>query len=91
MIRSSIAELEQAEGYLSNPYFQPSNAIPTSSNTQLDKKVNALIQTRHQELQEGRLESQNKQFISTFKAITDQFYFIFKTSRDIKKISMKLT
>lgn len=57
---------------------------------QLDQKLNALMNQRKQELEEGKLESSIRQQLSQFKSITDQFYFLYNTSEDIRKISRKI-
>ena len=56
----------------------------------LDKRINELMLTRRKEVEEGRLETSTRKFLSQFKSITDQFYFIYKTTLDIQKISSNL-
>ncbi len=56
----------------------------------LDKRVNALMLERQKELSEGQLETTTRKMLSVFKSITDQFYFIFKTTADIEKISGRM-
>lgn len=56
----------------------------------LDKKINELMMQRRKEIEEGQLETSTRKFLSQFKSITDQFYFIYKTSVDIEKISTNL-
>ncbi len=56
----------------------------------LDKRVNALMLERQKELSQGKLESATRKQLSEFKSITDQFYFIFKTTADIDKISRRM-
>ncbi|RYY31298.1 MAG: FUSC family protein [Chitinophagaceae bacterium] len=55
----------------------------------LDKRVNALMLERQKELSQGKLESSTRKMLSVFKSITDQFYFIFKTTADIEKITRR--
>lgn len=85
LIKASIRELQTAEGYLAEPDFESTSALTENPQSILDKKVNALMQTRQQELKEGRLDTEHKRYFSTFKSITDQFYFIYKTSQDLRK------
>lgn len=85
LIDASIATLQHAGEYLREPSFE----MPQKGEhpkTALEQKINALMQTRRQELQAGRLDSANKQYLSNFKSISDQFYFVYKTSQDILKI-----
>ncbi|MET0466389.1 MAG: FUSC family membrane protein [Chitinophagaceae bacterium] len=90
LIKASVAELSAAGRYLDNPYTDPPKKNETNPQALLDQKINALMQTRQQELREGVLESAGKKYLSTFKSITDQFYFVYKTSQDVHKISRAL-
>jgi len=56
----------------------------------LDKRINTLMHIRQEELKQGKIESETRRILSQFKSITDQFYFIYKISIDIEKISLKL-
>ena len=86
LIKASVNELAIAGHYLINPHYNPPQKSPDNPQALLDKKINALMQTRQLELKQGQLESANKRYVSTFKSITDQFYFIYKTSQDLQKI-----
>jgi len=86
LIQSSVNELSIAAHFLDNPYYNPPKKSTENPQALLDKKLSALMQTRQQELEQGQLESPNKRYISTFKSITDQFYFVYKTSQDLQKI-----
>ena len=90
LIKASVAELTTAVKFLANPDFNAPQKSSDNPQALLDNKINALLQTRQQELQQGQLESDNKRYISTFKSITDQFYFVYKTSQDLQKISKKV-
>ena len=90
LIKASVAELTTAGKILANPDFNTPQKSADNPQALLDKKINALILSRQQELQQGQLESENKRYLSTFKSITDQFYFVYKTSQDLQKISKKL-
>lgn len=86
LIKASIAELTNAGRFLENPYFEAPKKTTDNPQALLDQKINALMQTRQQELRQGQLESTGKKYLSTFKSITDQFYFVYKTSQDVHKI-----
>jgi uncharacterized membrane protein YccC len=90
LIRASVVELKDAGNRLKNPYFEA--PAKNSSNPQLllDERLTNLIKARQRELQAGQLETDNKKFLSTFKSITDQFNFIYKTSQDLCKISKSI-
>ena len=90
LIKASVAELNIAAKLLANPQFNPPQRSADNPQALLDKKINALMQTRQQELQQGVLESNSKRYLSTFKSITDQFYFVYKTTQDLQKISKKV-
>lgn len=90
LIKASVAEFSIAAKLLANPQFNPPQRLADNPQALLDKKINALMQTRQQELQQGVLESGNKRYLSTFKSITDQFYFVYKTTQDLQKISKKV-
>ena len=90
LIKASVTEFSIAAKLLANPQFNPPQRLADNPQALLDKKINALMQTRQQELQQGVLESGNKRYLSTFKSITDQFYFVYKTTQDLQKISKKV-
>ena len=90
LIKASIAELTTAGKLLANPDFNAPQKSPDTPQALLDIKINALMQTRQQELQQGQLETDSKRYLSTFKSITDQFYFVYKTAQDLQKISRKV-
>lgn len=90
IIEASVAELEIAGNLLANPNFNFPQKTTENPQAALDKKTNMLMQARQQELQQGKLETTTKLHLSTFKSITDQFYFVYKTSQDIQKISKKI-
>ena len=86
LIKASVNELTIAEHYLEKPYYNPPQRSGENPQALLDKKINALMQTRQHELKQGLFESENKRYLSTFKSITDQFYFVYKTSQDLQKV-----
>lgn len=91
LVQASIAELNAAGKKLANPSYNIPLQKMDNPQALLDKKVNALMQTRQLELQEGKMESDNKRYLSNFKSITDQFYFVYKTAQDLLKISRKVS
>jgi hypothetical protein len=90
LIKASVAELTVAGKILEKPEFNVPPKTGDNPQALLDKKINALMQTRQQELRDGQLESGNKRYVSTFKSITDQFYFVYKTAQDLQKIAKKI-
>lgn len=56
----------------------------------LDQRINSLMHIRQEELKQGKIETKTRKILSQFKSITDQFYFIYKMSMDLEKISRKL-
>ncbi len=86
LIKASISELNIAEQYLANSHFNPPQKLGENPHALLDTRVNTLILSRQKELEQGNLETDTKRFVSTFKSVTDQFYFVYKTSQDLQKI-----
>jgi uncharacterized membrane protein (TIGR01666 family) len=85
LIDASVNELVNTGKLIENPHFNLPAKSGDNPKALLDQKVNALMQKRQQELKEGLLESTNKRYIALYKSITDQFYFIYKTSQDLLK------
>jgi uncharacterized membrane protein (TIGR01666 family) len=90
VIKASIRSLKHADATLAGKSEPGSVETDQSQVSVLDKKVNALMVERQKELEQGRLETSTRKLLSEFKSITDQFYFIYKTSMDIEKISKKM-
>lgn len=63
-----------------------SNSI-TLSRSKLEKRVEALLEKRRTELQQGLVETETRKTLSELKAIVDQFNFIAGIAADIKKIN----
>jgi uncharacterized membrane protein YccC len=89
LIKASVAELTTAEKLLENPSYNVPARTGDNPQALLDKKINALMQTRQQELREGQMEVKNR-YLSFFKSISDQFYFVYKTAQDLQKIAKKV-
>jgi len=90
LIDASLTELQSAARLFDNPEYNIPARTGDNPQARLDKKINALMQTRQQELERGQLESDIKRYFSNFKSITDQFYFVYKTSQDLVRISAKI-
>jgi len=90
LIEASITTLTNAGKLLEDPASGIPDLPKENPMLLLDKKVNALLETRKQELAQGQLETKNKRFLSNFKSITDQFFFVYKTAQDIQRISKKI-
>jgi uncharacterized membrane protein (TIGR01666 family) len=56
----------------------------------LSQRIHELVVKRQEELKQGQMESSTGKFLSDFKSITDQFYFIYRIAVDLEKISGKL-
>lgn len=87
LIKAGIGEFQQAENWLKNPYYNPPAKLNENPQAALNKRLKELIQARQRELEAGHLETSNKKFLSTFKSISDQFNFIYKTAHDMSKIA----
>lgn len=90
LIRASVSELNYAARFLEDPGFEAPGKSGDNPLASLDQKINALMQTRQQELRQGQLESSGKKYLSNFKSITDQFFFVYKTAQDVHKISRSI-
>jgi uncharacterized membrane protein (TIGR01666 family) len=90
LIKASVAELSAADKLLENPDYNVPSRTGDNPQALLDKKINALMQTRQQELREGQLEVKNR-YLAFFKSISDQFYFVYKTAQDLQKIAKKVS
>jgi uncharacterized membrane protein (TIGR01666 family) len=90
LITATILELKTGWHFLDSPYYESAKKSGESPQAQLDQKLNALIQNRNRQLENGDLEAEGKLYLSTFKSITDQFFFIYKTSQDLQGICSKL-
>jgi uncharacterized membrane protein YccC len=90
LITATIFDLKTAWHYLDSPYYESPKKNGESPQAQLDNKLNVLIQNRNRQLENGDLESEDKLYLSTFKSITDQFFFVYKTSQDLQNICSKL-
>jgi hypothetical protein len=90
LVKASVLELTTAGKLLENPAYNIPAKSTDNPQALLDKKINALMQTRQQELREGKLEPDSKRYLAIFKSITDQFYFVYKTAQDLQKIAKKV-
>jgi hypothetical protein len=57
------------------------------SRSKLEKRVEALLEKRRTELQQGLTETETRKTLSELKAIVDQFSFIAGIAADIRKIN----
>jgi uncharacterized membrane protein (TIGR01666 family) len=84
--------LEKSVQLIENKDITVENILTDQSQVRmLDKRINTLLHIRQEELKQGKIESDTRKILSQFKSITDQFYFIYKISIDIEKISLKLS
>jgi uncharacterized membrane protein (TIGR01666 family) len=92
VINASAQTLQQAKAVLDRNTGDGA-MLPKPDKSQiriLDQRVNELVRKRQEELRSGKMESDTGKLLSTFKSITDQFYFIYKIGVDIEKICLKL-
>jgi len=90
LIKASIRSLKRAGATLEGKPESGLSDVDQGQVSVLDKKVNALMVKRQEELANGQFETATRKQLSEFKSITDQFYFIYKTTTDIDKISKKI-
>ena len=91
LIKASVVNLTKAEEMVENDHVPEEETMGDNPQIRLlDQKINTLMQQRQAEIQEGQLETNTQKKLSHFKSITDQFYFIYKVSSDIRKISGKI-
>lgn len=63
---------------------------PVNKKKEIFNKVEALLEKRQSELNEGLIETDTRKNLTEFKAIADQFYFISKFAFEIKKVTAKI-
>ncbi|NCI47554.1 FUSC family membrane protein [Sediminibacterium soli] len=90
LINASVFALQQARKSMDGKREEGAPKPDTTQIRILDKRVNELMRKRQEELRAGQMESNTRQFLSDFKSITDQFYFIYKIAVDIEKVSGKI-
>lgn len=92
VINASTQILQQAKRILEH---QTGDEMPSKPDIKqiriLDQRVNELVRKRQEELRAGKMESDTGKLLSTFKSITDQFYFIYKIGVDVEKVCLKLS
>jgi uncharacterized membrane protein (TIGR01666 family) len=89
LISNTVAKLEDAEKIINDTPAQDAvtDTIPQNA---IQHRVNALLEARRKELQQGITESDTRKILSEIKPIADQFNFIANIATDIRKISMQL-
>jgi uncharacterized membrane protein (TIGR01666 family) len=91
VINASAQTLQQAKRILEQKTDGEMLSKPDAAQIRiLDQRVNELVRKRQDELRAGKMESDTGKLLSTFKSITDQFYFIYKIGVDVEKVCMKL-
>lgn len=78
------AQLEAARCQLKH---QPEPAAPAPLRSKPEKRVEALLEKRRSELQQGLVETETRKTLSELKAIVDQFSFIAGIAGDIRKVN----
>ena len=90
IVNNALRQFEEAESLLMGKSKNDINNNEERNNL-VDKKVNALMEQRKVELQQGVIGSETRKTLSELKSIADQFNFIAKISVDIKRVSTQLT
>ncbi len=90
LINASIEELKAAGQSLHDPGSSIAQQTTPDPGTLVDKKINALMRARRLELEQGQLETGSKKYLARFKSISDQFYFVYKNSKDLHKVCREL-
>jgi uncharacterized membrane protein (TIGR01666 family) len=92
VINASTQTLQQAKKILEQKTGDEIPSKPDMAQIRiLDQRVNELVRKRQEELRAGKMESDTGKLLSTFKSITDQFYFIYKIGVDVEKVCLKLS
>ncbi|MFL9481369.1 FUSC family membrane protein [Chitinophagaceae bacterium LWZ2-11] len=92
VVEASLICLENALKIIEdNVVVKSSNAPENDQIRLLDHKINTLMRKREEELEQGQFETDTKKTLTEFKPIADQFYFIYKISTDLQKITIKLS
>ncbi|SJZ79780.1 FUSC family protein [Sediminibacterium ginsengisoli] len=91
LIEASVLSLQQALRAIDETAMPEAiTARDPAEIRHLEHKINEMMQKRKDEIGQGQIETSTRNVFSVFKSITDQFYFIYKVSADIQKISQAL-
>jgi uncharacterized membrane protein YccC len=90
LINASVFALQQSKKKMEGVIEEGIQKPDTSQIRILDKRVNELMRKRQEELRAGQMETTTRRYLSDFKSITDQFYFIYKISMDIERVCGKM-
>jgi YccS/YhfK family integral membrane protein len=85
----TIAQLKDAKAIINGEEINE-ETNPSTKGHVLDKRVNELLQKRHEEIQDGFTDTETRKTLSEFKSIVDQFNFIVKITSDIKKMCIQM-
>ena len=88
IINTTVSTLDNAAQTIQQ--HQPLPATTTLTENKVQLRLDELLKTRKQELQNGILESSTKKALSEYKSIADQFNFIINITADIKKTAAQL-
>ena len=90
LIDASVEELKTASQSLQGLGSSDPKISTPDPEALVDKKINEMMRARRIELEQGRLETGSKKYLSTFKSISDQFYFVYKNARDLNKVCREI-
>jgi uncharacterized membrane protein (TIGR01666 family) len=92
LINASTRSLEQAQRIIHGNGDESTVVKSDAAQLRLlDQRVNELVRKRQDEIRAGQMDTPTGKLLSTFKSISDQFYFIYKISGDVERISVKLS
>ena len=89
LISNIAGKLDDAEKLMTGTET-PVTSTEAGQQNYVQQRVEALLETRRAELQQGITESETRKTLSEIKPIADQFNFIANIATDLKKISAQL-
>ncbi|HEY6975142.1 MAG TPA: FUSC family membrane protein [Chitinophagaceae bacterium] len=89
VINYTVTQLKNAKRIL-NAEVADKESNPKPKDQTLDRRVDALMDKRREELQNGFIDTETRKTLSEFKSVVDQFNFIVKIATDIKKICIQM-
>lgn len=89
LINNIAARLDDAEKLITSTET-PVTSVEAGQQNHVQQRVEALLETRRTELQQGITESETRKTLSEIKPIADQFNFIANIAADLRKISAQL-
>lgn len=88
IIEEIVRQFEVTQQLLSDE--KVSEEGPLNTKKEIFNQVEALLEKRQSELNQGLIDTDTRKSLSEFKAIADQFYFISKFAIDIRRVTEKM-